>query len=152
MRTATALLDDLAARGLAVEVTRRQKRRLWGLTGLAPLRAETAAPRRPQPGRARGRPRRDAGTADEGEIEALQIGRRRRRRCRHSTSRSPAPELDRWILDAELAIRRSKALLDAIAGGGNRPDAAPGAGGPDVEPAADDDGRGEGAPPPGEPC
>jgi len=151
VRTATALLDDLAARGLAVEVTRRQKRRLWGLTGLAPLRAETAAPRRPQPGRARGRPRRDAGTADEGEIEALQIGSPAPPPLPPLDLALACPELDRWILDAELAIRRSKALLDAIAGGGNRPDAAPGAGGPDVEPAADDDGAGEGAPGRGEP-
>ena len=38
------------------EVTHRAKRRLYGLAGLAPLRDEVAPPRRPEPGRGRGRP------------------------------------------------------------------------------------------------
>ncbi|MBW4093750.1 MAG: hypothetical protein HIU82_22050, partial [Proteobacteria bacterium] len=35
----------------------RTRRRLFGLAGLAPLRAAVAPPRRPEPGRGRGRPR-----------------------------------------------------------------------------------------------
>jgi hypothetical protein len=37
-------------------VTHRSKRRLYGLAGLAPLRDGVAPPRRPEPGRGRGRP------------------------------------------------------------------------------------------------
>jgi hypothetical protein len=37
-------------------VTHRSKRRLFGLAGLAPLREAIAPPRRPIPGRGRGRP------------------------------------------------------------------------------------------------
>ena len=54
---ATALLDRFCADGIAVEATHRSKRRLFGLAGLAPLRGGVALPRRPQPGRGRGRPR-----------------------------------------------------------------------------------------------
>ena len=53
---ATALLDQFCAAGIAVEVTHRSKRRLFGLSALAPLRDEVAPPRRPEPGRGRGRP------------------------------------------------------------------------------------------------
>ena len=55
-KNAAALLDGLCADGLAVEVTHRSKRRLFGLAGLAPLREQVAPPRRPMPGRGRGRP------------------------------------------------------------------------------------------------
>ena len=51
-----ALLDDFCAAGIAVEVTHRSKRRLFGLAGLAPLRDEVRPPHRPEPGRGRGRP------------------------------------------------------------------------------------------------
>ena len=56
VNNATALLDGFCAAGIAVEVSHRAKRRLFGLAGLAPLRDGTAAPRRPEPGRGRGRP------------------------------------------------------------------------------------------------
>jgi len=137
VRTATALLDELTALGVAVEVTRRQKRRLWGLAGLAPLRDETVAPRRPLPGRGRGRPRREI-AAVEGETGALEIRPAAAPPVAPLVIAALAPELDGWLLDAELAIGRTRALLEAIAGGGR----------PGVEPAEDegDDGAGEGAP------
>ena len=56
VKNAAALLEGFRAQGLAIEVTHRSKRRLFGLTGLAPLRTEVAPPKRPMPGRARGRP------------------------------------------------------------------------------------------------
>ena len=56
VKNAIGLLDSLVAAGLAVEVTHRAKRRLSGLTGMAPLRDGVAAPRRPKLGRGRGRP------------------------------------------------------------------------------------------------
>jgi hypothetical protein len=56
VKNATALLDRFCREGIAIEVTHRSKRRLYGLSGLAPLRDGVAAPRRPEPGRGRGRP------------------------------------------------------------------------------------------------
>ena len=52
VKNAIALLDGLVAAGIAVEVTHRAKRRLFGLAGMAPLRDGVAAPRRPEPGAA----------------------------------------------------------------------------------------------------
>ena len=57
VKNAAQLLDQFCAAGIAVEVTHRSRRRLFGLAGLAPLRDEIAPPRRPEPGRGRGRPR-----------------------------------------------------------------------------------------------
>jgi len=57
VKSALALLEDLLRRDIAVEVTGRSARRLFGLRGLAPLAAAVAPPRRPEPGRGRGRPR-----------------------------------------------------------------------------------------------
>jgi len=56
MKNALDLLDGFCAQGIAIEVTHRSKRRLFGLAGLAPLRDEVSPPRRPEPGRGRGRP------------------------------------------------------------------------------------------------
>ena len=57
VKAACAILDELVRREVAVEVTHRHSRRLFGLAGLAPLRQAAAPPRRPLPGRGRGRPR-----------------------------------------------------------------------------------------------
>ena len=46
VKNAATLLDGFVARGIAIEVTHRSKRRLFGLKHLAPLRAEAALPRR----------------------------------------------------------------------------------------------------------
>jgi hypothetical protein len=56
IKNAIRLLDDLVAAGVAVEVTHRSKRRLFGLKGMAPLAAVVRPPYRPAPGRGRGRP------------------------------------------------------------------------------------------------
>ena len=53
---ATRLLEGFVGLGVASEVTHRSKRRLYGLKHLAPLREAAAPPRRPVPGRRRGRP------------------------------------------------------------------------------------------------
>ncbi len=54
---ALILLQDLQKHGLVVEVSHRSKRRLFGLSGMDVMRDHIAPPRRPQPGRGRGRPR-----------------------------------------------------------------------------------------------
>jgi hypothetical protein len=56
VKNAAQLLDRFCAEGIAVELTHRSKRRLFGLAALAPLRDGVAPPRRPEPGRGRGRP------------------------------------------------------------------------------------------------
>ena len=58
IKSATELLDGFLAEGIVVEVTHRSARRLFGLTGMAPVREVAQPPRRPEPGRGRGRPRR----------------------------------------------------------------------------------------------
>lgn len=55
--TAICILDDLVAVDIAIEVTHRSKRRLFGLKGLTPLREVVQPPYRPDPNRGRGRPR-----------------------------------------------------------------------------------------------
>ena len=56
IKNAIRLLDGLVATGVAVEVTHRSKRRLFGLKGMAPLGEAVRPPYRPEPGRGRGRP------------------------------------------------------------------------------------------------
>jgi hypothetical protein len=55
-KNALELLTGFCADEIVIEVTHRSKRRLFGLAGLAPLRDEISPPRRPEPGRGRGRP------------------------------------------------------------------------------------------------
>jgi hypothetical protein len=120
VKNAGALLDAFVERGIAIEVTHRSKRRLYGLKHLAPLREEAAPPRRPTPGRSRGRPPR--GTASPMLA------------CEYSDDPNATPppaepptltplerhefdftDLDRWTRDADQAIRRAKAVLDQLA-------------------------------------
>jgi hypothetical protein len=51
VKNAARLLEAFVERGVAIAVTQRSKRRLYGLKHLAPLREEAAPPRRPMPGR-----------------------------------------------------------------------------------------------------
>ena len=57
IKSTTDLLDRFVVSEIAVEVTHRSARRLFGLVGMAPVRDVTTAPRRPLAGRCRGRPR-----------------------------------------------------------------------------------------------
>ena len=57
LKCATELLDRFVAAEVAVEVTHRSARRLFGLAGLAPLRDVVRPPYRPDPDRGPGRPR-----------------------------------------------------------------------------------------------
>ena len=57
IKCTTDLLDRFVGEEIAIEVTHRSARRLFGLAEMAPVRDATAAPRRPVPGRGRGRPR-----------------------------------------------------------------------------------------------
>jgi hypothetical protein len=110
VKNAAALLDGFCAEGIAVEVTHRSKRRLFGLAGLAPLRAEVAPPWRPMPGRGRGRPpileiEVDQPSAPLPERPLSPIERRA----------FDYSELEHWIAHAEQAIRQTRHVLDQTA-------------------------------------
>ena len=106
VKNATLLLDDFCAAGIAVEVTHRAKRRLFGLTGLAPLRDVVRPPYRPEPGRGRGRP--PLAAEDAITVPAL----------------PPVPPLDRqpfdysdlahWMTQMDQTIRQARRALGAL--------------------------------------
>ena len=56
IKNAGMLLERFCAESVAVEVTHRSACRLFGLSGLAPHRDAVRPPKRPEPGRGRGRP------------------------------------------------------------------------------------------------
>jgi hypothetical protein len=59
VKNAIRILDALVSAEIAIEVTHRSKRRLFGLQGLTPLRDIVRPPYRPDPTRGPGRPRHD---------------------------------------------------------------------------------------------
>jgi len=72
VKNALRLLEELCAAEIAVEVTHRSKRRLFGLKGLAPLRDVVRPPYRPDPNRGPGRPRHEIFVAElEDEVPPL---------------------------------------------------------------------------------
>ena len=115
IKNAAALLDVFVARGIAIEVTHRSKRRLFGLKHLAPLRETVAPPRRAvrRHGHAvMGRPRGvdDADLPDTAPpaAEPLQFTPLERKEFEFN-------DLDEWIREADQLIRRSQAVLDKVA-------------------------------------
>jgi hypothetical protein len=133
VNNAAALLEGFCAAGIAVEVTHRSKRRLFGLAGLAPLRDGVAPPKRPMPGRGRGRP---PILPDEDEVASLPalpeppLNPRDRQDFDYG-------EIETWMVNAEQAIRRTRLTLDTIVSRQAAPKAARSA---DCVPAADVDG------------
>ncbi len=69
VKNAIRILDSLVSAEIAIEVTHRSKRRLFGLQGLAPLRQVVQPPYRPDPDRGPGRPPQRIEIANEG-VEA----------------------------------------------------------------------------------
>ena len=116
VKNAAALLDAFCAAGIAVEVTHRAKRRLFGLTGLAPLRDAVRPPYRPEPGRGRGRPRHD---------EPAAAGRHRRARLAIAdAARPPAfdySDLSHWMTHMEQTIRHTRRTLATLTSSGHSP-------------------------------
>lgn len=111
VKNAAALLDQFCAAGIAVEVTHRSRRRLFGLAGLAPLRDQVAPPRRPVPGRGRGRPpvmrTEEASPPVLPERTLTPIDRRQ----------FDYSELEHWMAQADQTIRQARRTLDALATG-----------------------------------
>ena len=90
-------------------MTHRSARRLFGLAGLAPLRDAVTGPRRPLPGRTRGRPRLEP---DEPIDEPLPPA------VLPPVQRFERPAIDYAALDAAMAhcdqvIRQSRARLQS---------------------------------------
>ena len=114
-KNAGRLLENFTLLGIAVEVTHRSKRRLYGLRHLAPLREAAARARQAALiGRGRGRPGGYAGGTADAEPEPGAPG----------PIKSPPPlprrerdqfecgELDRWMAVADQAIRRAQRALE----------------------------------------
>jgi hypothetical protein len=101
-------------------VTHRSKRRLYGLKDLAPLREEASPPRRPTPGRGRGRPPRGAIKPAIVPENSSAAGGTKLLADRQSLSpverkESDFTDIDRWMRQAHEAIPRTKAVLDRLA-------------------------------------
>lgn len=116
VKNAAALLDAFCAAGIAVEVTHRAKRRLFGLTGLAPLRDAVRPPYRPEPGRGRGRPRHDepALPADTAALALPSLTPLDRRAFDYS-------DLSHWMAHMEQTIRQTRRTLATLTSSGHSP-------------------------------
>jgi hypothetical protein len=110
IKSAIRLLDGLVTAGVAVEVTHRSKRRLFGLKGMAPLGAVVRPPYRPEPGRGRGRPPiltvEDDGAAPP--LPSAPLTPIDRRQFDYS-------DLDHWMAQMDQAIRHVRRTLSALA-------------------------------------
>ena len=119
VKNALELLTGFCADGIAVEVSHRSKRRLFGLSGLAPLRDEVSPPRRPEPGRSRGRPPAMRGDAEPRPVVATPLPPRpmtliEKRMIDYG-------ELEGAMVHLDLAIRETRRTLDTLARGTAEP-------------------------------
>ncbi len=110
IKAATELLDRFVGEGIAVEVTHRSARRLFGLAGMEPMREVTTAPRRPMPGRGPGRPPILPEEPEEGVVAEVALP---------PPSRFDRPPIDYSALDEamvnlEAIIRRVRADLPSL--------------------------------------
>jgi hypothetical protein len=123
IKNASALLEAFVERGIAIEVTHRSKRRLYGLKHLAPLREEAAPPRRPMAGHGRGRPPRGASgtvitTKYSDAYRAVPLQADRPALSPLERQEFDFTDLDNWMRQADQAIRRAKMVLDQLAAPG----------------------------------
>jgi hypothetical protein len=116
IKSATELLDRFVADDVAIEVTHRSARRLFGLVGLAALREVAQLPYRPNPNRGPGRPRHeiidDAAAAEPTPLPSL--------------SPIERPALDYGALEEAMghldaAVRRARVSLGSLAPNDHRP-------------------------------
>jgi hypothetical protein len=117
VKTAIGLLESLVTAGVAVEVTHRAKRRLFGLVGLAPLAAVVRPPKRPEPGRGRGQPPLIVEPSELPEAPLPPLTRIERQRFDYG-------ELEAAIAHAEQVTRESRRALDRLLRGAARGQAA----------------------------
>ena len=123
VKNATGLLDAFTARGIAIEVTHRSKRRLFGLKHLAPLRAEARPPHRVRGTGVLARRGRAGASAGDAPTEAeYTADGDAGPALRQSLVLTPLErkefefsDLDDWMREADQVIRRAQAILDRIA-------------------------------------
>jgi hypothetical protein len=118
LKNALELLTGLCRDGIAIEVTHRSKRRLFGLAGLTPLRDEVSPPRRPEAGRGRGRPPTSRVAAEPLAPPVLPPERPLTPLEKRAIDYS---DLEHWMAHAAQTIRNTRRTLDAL----TRGDAAP---------------------------
>ena len=116
VKCATELLDRFVATEVAVEVTHRSARRLFGLAGLAPLRDVVRPPYRPDPDRGPGRPRHET-IEDDAATEVPSLP---------PLSPIARPGLDYGALEEAMAhvdavVRRARVSLSCLTPNGDRP-------------------------------
>ena len=109
VKSAIRLLDGLVAAGVAVEVTHRSKRRLFGLKGMAPLGEAVRPPYRPEPGRGRGRPpilpvEDDVAGATAAAAPLTPIERRQ----------FDYSDLEHWMAQMDQAIRHARRVAERV--------------------------------------
>ena len=108
VKNAIALLDGFLAAGIVVEVTHRAKRRLFGLEGLAPLREQVSPPRRPEPGRGRGRPPiQDVAAETTAPPPLPPLGPTERRSLDYS-------DLEHWMAHSDQVVRTTRRALEQL--------------------------------------
>jgi hypothetical protein len=115
-KNAARILESFTVLGIAVEVTYRSKRRLYGLRHLAPLREVAAPPPRVAAvGRGRGRPGGRQGDRADAELEPITPAAIERRTplTRPERDEFESADFDRWIAAADQAIRRAQLALEA---------------------------------------
>jgi len=112
VKNALRLLEELCAAEIAIEVTHRSKRRLFGLAGLAPLRDAVRPPYRPERNRGPGRPRQDVdeepGNGDGAPAQAPPLSPLERVAFDYSTLEDAMAHLDD-------VVRRTRQALNAQA-------------------------------------
>lgn len=118
IKTAIRLLDGLVGADVAVEVTHRSKRRLFGLKGMAPLGEAVRPPHRPEPGRGRGRPPVIV-AVPQGPSAPPPLTPVERRAFDYS-------DLDVAMTYVHQMMRQTRRALDALRGASSGPDAAGG--------------------------
>jgi hypothetical protein len=124
VKNAIALLDGFLAAGIVVEVTHRAKRRLFGLEGLAPLREQVSPPRRPEPGRGRGRPLiQDVAPETTAPPPLPPLGPIERRSLDYS-------DLEHWMAHSDQVVRTTRRALEQLRQGPRAPSEGPARGGP----------------------